>query len=131
MKFKLIQYASTAARLLLGVVFLVFSLNHWLQFIPIPPPPEGSPAAGFMGAIYGSGFMTVVKALELIAALLLLSGRFVNLGLTLLGPIILNVFLFHLFIAPGNYGLVVFICVLAIIALLGRGHYLRAVFAVR
>ena len=86
----LTKYASTAARLLLGVIFLVFSLNYWLHFIPIPPPPEGSPAAGFMGALYGSGFL---------AALLSLSGRFVNLALTLLGPIVVNVLLLHVFIA--------------------------------
>lgn len=123
------KHIFTAARIILGFIFLVFSLNFWLHFIPIPPPPEGSPAAGFMGAIYGSGFLQVVKVLELVSAVLLLSGRFINLALTLLGPIIVNIALFHSLIAPGNYALVSLICVLALVVLVGRKDYLRTIFA--
>ncbi|MFM8655897.1 MAG: hypothetical protein ACKOD5_02015, partial [Chthoniobacterales bacterium] len=92
------KHVFTAARILLGIIFLVFSANYWLQFIPSPPAAEGSPAAGFMGALYGSGFLTLVKVLELVAAVLLLSGRYVNLALTLLGPIVVNILLFHVMI---------------------------------
>ena len=87
------KHVFTAARILLGIIFLVFSLNYWLQFIPIPSPAAESLAAGFMGAIYGSGFLTLVKVLELVSAVLLLSGRYINLALTLLGPIVVNILL--------------------------------------
>ena len=117
------------SRILLGIIFLVFSLNYWLHLIPIPASAEGSMAAGYMGAIYGSGSLTVVKVLELIGAGLLLCGRFVNLGLTLLGPIVLNILLFHVLIAQDNTTLPVIIAVLALITLLGRKNYLRVILA--
>lgn len=123
------KLASTIARLLLGFLFLVFSLNFWLHFIAIPMPPAGSPAANFMGAIYGSGFLTVVKVLELTGAILLLSGKFVNLGLTLIGPIVVNILMFHFIIAGGGYGLPVVLGVLALVALLGRKDYTAALIA--
>ena len=100
-----------------------------MQFIPIPGQPEGSHGSSFMGAIFATKFLTVVKVLELVAAVLLLSGRYVNLALVLLGPIIVNIALFHILVAPGNYGLTVVICVLALITLLGTKDLLRAIFA--
>jgi uncharacterized membrane protein YphA (DoxX/SURF4 family) len=123
------KHVFTAARILLGLIFLVFSLNYWLQFLPIPGQPEGSHGANFMGAIFATKFLTVVKVLELVAAVLLLSGRYVNLALVLLGPIIVNIALFHILVAPGNYGLTVVICVLALITLIGTKDLLRAIFA--
>jgi len=123
------KHVFTAARILLGLIFLVFSLNYWLQFIPIPGQPEGSHGANFMGAIFMTKFLTVVKVLELVGGVLLLSGRFVNLGLTLLGPIIISIALFHLLVAPGNYGLTIVICVLALVTLIGQKDYVRAIFA--
>ena len=123
------KHIFTAARILLGLIFLVFSLNYWLQFIPIPGQPEGSHGASFMGAIFMTKFLTVVKVLELVGGVLLLSGRYVNLGLTLLGPIIISIALFHLLVAPGNYGLTIVICVLALVTLIGQKDYVRAIFA--
>jgi putative oxidoreductase len=123
------KHVFTAARILLGLIFLVFSLNYWLQFIPIPGQPEGSHGANFMGAIFMTKFLTVVKVLELVSGVLLLSGRYVNLGLTLLGPIIISIALFHLLVAPGNYGLTIVICVLALVTLIGQKDYVRAIFA--
>lgn len=123
------KHIFATARILLGLIFLVFSLNYWLQFIPIPGHPEGSHGASFMGAIFATKFLTVVKVLELVAAVLLLSGRCINLGLTLLGPVIVNIALFHFLVAPGNYGLTAVICVLALITLIGQKNYLKAIFA--
>jgi putative oxidoreductase len=123
------KHVFTAARILLGIIFLVFSANYWLQFIPIPGQPEGSHGASFMGAIFATKFLTVVKVLELVGGVLLLSGRYVNLGLTLLGPIVISIALFHLLVAPGNYGLTIVICVLALVTLIGQRDYVRAIFA--
>jgi putative oxidoreductase len=123
------KHIFTAARILLGAIFLVFSLNYWLPFIPIPAPTAESMAAGFMGAIYGSGFLTVVKVLELVAAVLLLSGRYINLALTLLGPIVVNILLFHVMIKQSDHALSVVIAVLALVVLVGQKNYLKAIFA--
>ena len=123
------KHVFTAARILLGLIFLIFSLNYWLKFIPIPAPAAESLAAGFMGAIYGSGFLTLVKVLELISAVLLLSGRYINLALTLLGPIVVNILLFHVMIKQSDHALSVVIAVLALVVLIGQKNYLKTIFA--
>ena len=125
------KLASTIARYLLGLIFVVFSLNFWLHFMPIPMPPEGSNAANFMGAIYMSGFLTVVKVLELVSGLLLLAGKFINLALAILGPIVINIVLYHVVILGAGYGMAVVLCVLALVALLGRKEFLGSLLAAK
>jgi uncharacterized membrane protein YphA (DoxX/SURF4 family) len=94
-----------AARIVLGLVFFVFGLNGFLHFLP-QPPMAAAPAA-FMGALHATGYMLVLlKATEVLGGLLLLSGLFVPLALTLLAPVIVNIVAFHLFLAPGNYPVV-------------------------
>jgi uncharacterized membrane protein YphA (DoxX/SURF4 family) len=91
----------TAARLLLGLVFFVFGLNGFLQFLPQPPLP--APAGAFMGALAATGYMfPLIKGTEVAAGLLLLGGRFVPLALVLLAPVIVNIPLFHVVLAPAN-----------------------------
>lgn len=87
---------------LLGLVFVVFGLNFFLHFIAIPPLPEGSPAAAFMGAAYTTGFLTFVKVLEILGGVLVAIPKTRNLGLLLLGPIIVNILTFHIFIVGGG-----------------------------
>ena len=82
------------ARILMGLPFVVFGLNGFLQFIPLPPA-EG-PAAAFMGGLAASGFVfPVIKVTEIVAGLMLISGRFVPLALTLLAPIVTTIVLYH------------------------------------
>ena len=89
------------ARILLGLAFVVFGLNGFLHFIPGPPPSPGSPAEQFFAAVTTSGFIKPIFALQFIGGLLVLLGIFVPLGLTILAPIIVNILLFHIFMAPG------------------------------
>ena len=97
----------TVARLLLGLVFFVFGLNGFLGFLP-QPPLEGS-AAAFMGGLGAAGYLfPLLKGTEVLAGALLLGNRFVPLALTLLAPIIVNIALFHLLLAPG-IGMVLFL----------------------
>ncbi len=89
----------TLARIFLGLVFTVFGLNGFLQFLPMPEPPAA--AGQFLGALAGAGYMfPLIKGTEVLSGLLLLSGRFVPLALTLLAPVTVNILLFHLFLAP-------------------------------
>src|SRR5258708_32540864 len=92
------KIASLIARLLLGLIFLVFGLNGFLHFIPMPPP-KGL-AAQFGGAIFVSHYWVVIFGLQVIGGVLLLVNRFVPLALVLLGPVIVNIFFFHPLIAP-------------------------------
>lgn len=85
------------ARLGLGIIFLGASVNGLAGLVPFSY--EGV-AASFMNSLVESGFLTVVKMLELIAALLLLMNRYVPLALTILAPIIVNILLFHVFMSP-------------------------------
>ena len=120
------KYIPLIARYLLGVIFVVFSLNFWLHFIPMPSPEEGSLAAGFIGALYMSGFLAIVKVLELLGGILLLAGRYVNLALAVLGPIVVVIVLYHLFILEAGYPLAGLLGVLSIIALAGRREFVTS-----
>lgn len=86
---------------LLGLLFLVFGLNFFLQFMPVPPPPEGSPAAAFLGSMYGSGYLAFVKVLEIIGGIALAIPALRRLGLLLLGPVIVNILAFGVFFTKG------------------------------
>ncbi len=123
------KHLPTIARYLLGLVFVVFGLNFWLGFIPVPPPPEDSAAVAFMGAIYASGFLTVVKILEVLSGALLLAGRYVNFALAVLGPIVVNIVLYHVFILQGGYPMAGLVGLLAVVALAGRREFVNALCA--
>lgn len=121
--------ASTVARYLLGIVFLVFGLNGFLQFIHMPPPT--GLAAQFMGSLFVSHFLVVVFLLQLIPALLLLANRYVPLALVLLGPVIVNILLFHAFMAPSGLPLALFAAILWTLAFAGVRSAFSGVFQQR
>ena len=98
---KPLRITATVVRYLLGVIFFVFGLNGFLGFIP-QPPLDGA-AATYMGGLAASGyFFPVLKAIEVLAGILLLSGFYIPLALALLGPITLHIFLFHTALTPIN-----------------------------
>jgi putative oxidoreductase len=86
------------ARILLGLVFFVFGLNGILNFMKGELPPGD--AGVYAGILMAHGFMKFIGVLEVIAGLLLLVGRYVPLGLVILGPILVNILLFHLLLMP-------------------------------
>jgi len=102
--------ASVIARYLAGVIFLVFGLNGFLHFIPLPPP-EGV-AGQFMGALYVSHYLWVIFAFQVIGGLLLLVNRYVPLAVALLAPVIVNILTFHVLMAPSGLPLALFVAVL-------------------
>src|SRR5881409_4424302 len=88
------KIATIIARILLGLMFVVFGLNFFLNFIPAPPPSPGL-AADYFKVFAASRYMYVVGALQLLSGLLLLIGRFVPLALTILAAMIFNILVFH------------------------------------
>jgi uncharacterized membrane protein YphA (DoxX/SURF4 family) len=104
------------ARVLLGLIFVVFGLNIFLHFIPTPPPPP-SLVGDFSKALVLSHYLQVVGALQVIGGALLLIGRFVPLGLLLLGPVIVNIDLVHILMDPSGLPTAAFISILAIFLL--------------
>src|SRR6059036_3413017 len=103
------------ARSLLGLIFVVFGLNAFLQFIPMPPP-QGL-AGDFSKALFVSHYFYVVAVLQIAGGAICLLGRFVPLGLTLLGPVIVNILLFHIFLQPSGLPLAVVVSALALFLL--------------
>jgi len=92
--------ATTAARRLLGLLFVVFGLNGFLGFMP--QPPLNAEAGALMGAFAAAGYMfPLIKGTEVVAGLLLFSARTTPLGLLLLAPVVVNITAFHLFLAGG------------------------------
>src|SRR4051812_13658356 len=86
---------AVAARLVLGLAFLVLGANKLLHFLPLPPMP--GPAGAFMGALVASGYLIPLLAVtEMTAGALLLAGRLVPLALLLLAPVLVNIVGFHL-----------------------------------
>ena len=90
------------AGVLLGVLFVMSAVVVLFGLVPTPPLPEGTPMALFMGAFGPTGYMTFVKVLELIGGILVAIPRTRNFGLLVLGPILVNVLAFHLFIMKGE-----------------------------
>jgi uncharacterized membrane protein YphA (DoxX/SURF4 family) len=94
------KYVIVIVRVLLGLMFVVFGLNAFFKFMGPPPQMQGQ-AGAFMTALMSTGYMYVIAMLQVLGGLcLLLGARFVPLGLTLLGPVIVNIVLFHLFLEP-------------------------------
>lgn len=90
---------SIVARYLLGLMFTVFGLNGFLHFLPQQPLPGGH-AAEFLGALGSTHYMDAVFAVQLICGILLLAGLYVPLALVVLAPVIVNILLFHITMAP-------------------------------
>lgn len=87
------RIAVLIARNLLGVMFLIFGLNGFFHFLPQPPPP---PLGGqYLGLLSATHYMVPVFLLQTIGGALLLLNRFVPLALALLGPVIVNILLYH------------------------------------
>jgi putative oxidoreductase len=87
------------ARILLGLIFVVFGSNGFLHFLPMPPLPQGV-TGEYLHAFFASGYVYVISGFQVAGGLLLLIGRFVPLGLTILAAIIVNIWAFHLLMAP-------------------------------
>ena len=86
-------------RILLGLIFTIFGLNGFFNFLP--PPEMPTEAGAFFGALAATGYMLpLIKIVEVACGILLLLGRNVPLALVLLGPVAVNIFLFHIFLAP-------------------------------
>ncbi|WP_394827385.1 DoxX family membrane protein [Pendulispora albinea] len=124
------RWLPTALRILLGLVFFVFGLNGFLQFIPPPPIPDSGQA--FLGALVTTGYMIpLIKGTEVICSLLLLSNRFVPLALVILAPINVNIFLFHSVLAPAGLPIGILLVALEISLAWAHRAAFRPLFAAR
>jgi putative oxidoreductase len=121
-----VKIIGLVARVFLGLIFLVFGLNGFLHFLPLPH--EEGLASQFMGALFLSHYLSVIYFLELMGGLLLLVNRLVPLALVVLGPIVVNIFFFHALMAPQGMSLAVGTSLLFLVAVWSNRYYFEPVF---
>jgi hypothetical protein len=109
------KIATIIARLLLGLVFTVFGSNTFLHFIPMPP--MSGPGGDFITAMLTTHYVYVVGFCQVAGGLILLIGRYVPLGLTLLGPVIVNILTYHICMDPKGLPMALIVAVLALFLL--------------
>jgi putative oxidoreductase len=118
------------ARLLLGLIFVVIGLNGFLNFLSMGPMPTGL-AGQFIGALFQSHYFFVVAAIQILGGALLLVNRFVPLALVLLGPVIVNILLYHAFLNPSGIALAIVVAILWLIVFSGHRQYFSGIFVQR
>jgi putative oxidoreductase len=124
------RIASIIARYLLGLMFTVFGLNGFMNFIH-QPPPANPLAMEFFIAISSSHFAAFFFAVQLIGGLLLLAGYFVPLALTLLAAELYNILAFHLTLAPASIPPALVACVLWVLVFLQYGKNFKGILAAK
>lgn len=123
------KIAVTIARILLGLLFTVFGLNGFLHFIPAQMPT--GLAGQYMGALFMSHYYVVIFLCQLAGGLLLLVNRYVPLGLILLGPVLVNILLFHLNLLPQGLPMALFAVVMWLVIFFSVRKAFAGVFASR
>src|SRR5262249_29679996 len=121
-------WAVLGARLLVGLPFVVFGLNHFLNFMTVPTPELSENAAKFITALFASHYLDVVKVLEVLGGALVLSGRLTPLGLVLVTPVAVNIALFDV-ILVGQPGLGVILTALCFFLVWAYRSHFAGVFA--
>ena len=106
--------AAAIARFLLGLVFVVFGLNGFLNFMPMEPVP--GLAGQFVVALIQSHYMVVVLTLEILSGLLLVTNNYSLLATTFIAPVIVNILLFHIFMAPAGLPIAAFVTALWVVS---------------
>lgn len=124
------KIAALIARILLGLIFFVFGLNGFLNFIPMGPPPAGL-AGQFIAALFQSHYLVVVAGIQVIGGALLLVNRYVPLALVILGPVIVNILMFHLLLERNGWPIAVLVALLWVILASSARRYLSGIFARR
>jgi uncharacterized membrane protein YphA (DoxX/SURF4 family) len=118
------------ARILLGLIFVVFGLNGFLNFLSMGPMPTGL-AGQFLGALALSHYFWVVAALQIAGGALLLANRFVPFALVLLGPVIVNIICFHVFMNPSGAPPAAVVTVLWLIVFYRNRQHFSGIFVQR
>jgi putative oxidoreductase len=118
------------ARILLGLVFFVFGLNGFLNFIPQPPLPTGL-AGQFVTVLVQSHYVLFVSAIQVVGGVLLLVNRYVPLALVLLGPVIVNILLFHVLLNRTGLVVAIIVAILWCILAIRQRQHLAGIFVQR
>ncbi|SEP37711.1 MULTISPECIES: DoxX family membrane protein [unclassified Mucilaginibacter] len=123
------KIAVLIARILLGLIFVVFGLNFFFHFIPMAQPVMSDKAQAFSGGLFGSGyFFQYMKVIEITCGVGLLINRFTALFVLVLFPISLNIFLFHTLLAPAGMPMGLAIVILNLFLGIAYFKYYKSIF---
>jgi putative oxidoreductase len=123
------KIAVLIARILLGLLFLVFGLNGFFHFIPMPPPT--GLAGQYFTVLFVSHYLVPVFLLQVVGGVLLLANRYVPFALILLGPVLVNILMFHSLMAPEGLPMALITTVLWLIVFAGVRKAFAGVFVQR
>jgi putative oxidoreductase len=121
------KIAVLVARILLGLAFVFFGLNGFLNFLHAPTPP--GPVGQYMTLMGNTFHMKFVFLVQLVGGLLMLSGQFIPLALVLLGPVLVNIILFHISLQPAGLPPGLFLTVLWFVVFYGVRSAFAGIFA--
>lgn len=110
------KYIPAIVGALLGLLFVFSAVMVLFNLVSMPELPKDTPIFHFMAAFGPTGYMTFVKVLELVGGILVAIPRTRNLGLLVLGPIIVNIVAFHAFVTAGEglfSPMLIFVCLAA------------------
>src|SRR5246127_1983588 len=124
------KITSIVARYLLGLMFTVFGLNGFLDFIH-QPPPTNPLAIQFFVSVSESHFAAFFFAIQLLGGLLLLLGYFVPLALTALAAELYNILAFHLTLAPASIAPALVASVLWVLVFLQYRESFKGIFSAK
>ena len=126
------KIAVLIARIILGLIFVVFGINFFHDFMHVKPPAMSPAASAFTGGLYGSGyFLQYLKVIEIISGFFLLINRYTAFFLLVLLPIGVNIFLFHAILAPYGAAMGTLIIVLILFLCIAHFKYYRSVFTAK
>ncbi|MDB5029530.1 DoxX family membrane protein [Mucilaginibacter sp.] len=126
------KIAVLIARILLGLIFVVFGINFFYDFLHVKPPAMSPTAAAFSGGLYGSGyFFQFLKVVEITSGLFLLLNRFTAFFLLVLLPITINIFLFHAMLAPYGVPIGSAVLILNVFLCIGYFKYYTSIFTAK
>ena len=121
------KIAVIIARVLLGLIFVVFGSNAFLKFLPMPPLPP-TPAGQFLCSLIASHYVLVIGGCQVIGGALLLINRYVPLALTILGPVVVNILCYHFFMSLEGVPLALFTVLLYLFLLYRYRQYFASLF---
>jgi uncharacterized membrane protein YphA (DoxX/SURF4 family) len=124
------RYLVTAARIAAGLLFVVFGLNGFFNFLPPPSGPVPQGAMEFAGALMKTGYMfPLIKGTEVLVGLLFVANLWVPLALVLLAPVLVNIVAFHAFLAPEGMGMALGLVAVALVLAWTHRAAFRPLFA--
>ncbi len=124
---KICNASVLGARFLFGLIFVVFGLNFFFHFLPMPPLNE--PAMAYMMALVNSGYtMNIVKVVEILGGIMVLSGCWLPFGVVILTPIVINIVLFHTFLDTGGAPIAYFLLLMWAILVWGYRNHFKSLF---